>query len=59
MSKSSKQALAEKRKVAKAVWSTLNNKTAFDTLTAAQRAELLRKALVFVVKNALQDELPD
>ncbi len=59
MIKSSKQTLAVRRKAAKVAWATLNDKSAFDALTAAQRAELLRKALVFVIKHILGDELPE
>lgn len=59
MSKSAKQDLAGKRKSAKAAWAILNNKTAFDALTAAEKAELLRQTMVFVIKHILGDELPE
>lgn len=59
MNESSKQHLAQQRKVVQTGWNTLKDKAAFDALTTTQKTELLRQALIFLMKQSLKNDVSD
>lgn len=50
---------AKRKQDAQTAWETLKDKAAFDALTAAQQKELLRLAVVFLIKCQLKNDAPD